>query len=170
MIELLRFFYRLARLQQAPQDLPASPLLLALTVAANVAVGTLGGSRYFGSIWQALLANLTDVTVVAAMVWLLLSVNNRLPRLMQTVTALYGVGALYDAIIVVVQGLTLGADGVGAGLLILLLLVWVHVAMGHILRHALDQSFPAGIALAVGVSAVSFVIVGNLFAVPAAGP
>lgn len=171
MIELVRFFYRLARLQRAPQDLPASPLLLALVVVANVAIGTFGGSQYFGSPWHALLANLVDVTVVAAMVWLLLSVNSHQPRLMQTVTALFGIGALYGLVVTIVQGLTMGiAGGASVGsLLILVLLVWAHVAMGHVLRHALDQSLPAGIALAIGVSAVSFVVVGNLFPVPGAG-
>jgi hypothetical protein len=48
----------------------------------------------------------------------------------------------------------------------LVVLVWAHVAMGHVLRHALNQTLAAGIALAVGISAVSFVVVGNIISVP----
>lgn len=167
MIELLRFFIRLARLQQAPQDLPASTLLLLLCLIANVLVGMVGGSRYFGGVGVALLANLLDVAVMAGMLWLLLSVHKHQARFVQTLTALYGLGTLYGLLILLVEGLTLGGRGPAAGLLMLVVLVWAHVAMGHVLRHALNQSLGAGIALAVGISAVSFVVVGNLFPVPA---
>lgn len=168
MIELLHFFFRLARLQQAPQDLPASSALLMACVAANVVVGVVGGSQYFGSLWLALLANLLDVSVVAGMLWLLLSVNGHLPRLLQTLTALYGLSAFYGLVVTVISSLSLQVEGETpvAGLLIIVALVWAHVAMGHVLRHALDMRLPVGIALAVGVSAVSFVVVGNLFPAP----
>jgi len=109
--ELLRFFIRLARLQQAPQDLPASTPLLLLCLIANVLVGMVGGSRYFGSVGVALLANLLDVAVMAGMVWLLLSVNKHQPRFVQTLTALYGLGALYALLMLLVEGLTLGSRG-----------------------------------------------------------
>jgi hypothetical protein len=165
-IELLRFFIRLARLQQAPQDLPASTLLLVLCLIANVLVGTVGGSRYFGGPGLALLANLLDVAVMAGMVWLLLSVHKHQARFIQTLTALYGLGALYSLLMLLIEGLTLGGGGPAAGLLMLVVLVWAHVAMGHVLRHALNQSLAGGIALAVGISAVSFVVVGNIISVP----
>ena len=166
MTEFLRFFIRLARLQQAPQDLPASTPLLLICLLVNVLVGVAGGSRYFGSVGTALLANLLDVAVVAGMVWLLLSVNKHQVRFVQTTTALYGVGALFGLLMLLVDGLTLGGGGPVAGLLMLALLVWAHVTMGHVLRHALNQTLAGGIALAVGISAVSFVVVGNLISVP----
>lgn len=169
MSDILRFFVLLARLKQAPQDLPASNLLLMMCLLANVLVGVAGGSGYFGSPWLALLANMLDVTVMAGMVWLLLSVNQHQARFVQTITALYGLGALYGLLMLLAEGLTLGSSGPGAGLMLLVVLVWAHVAMGHVLRHALNKSLAAGIALAVGVSAVSFVVVGNLFPMPA-GP
>lgn len=171
MIALLRFFFRLARLQQGPQDLPASLPLLLLVLAVNVLVGVLGGSRYFGSPFIALAANLVDAAVVAGMLWLLLSVNAKQARFVQTATAMYGLGALYGAAMLLAQALALGLGTEQlAALLMLLLLVWAHVAMGHVLRHALEQGLAAGIALAVGVSAVSFVVVGNLFPIPVPAP
>jgi hypothetical protein len=168
---LLRFFFRLARLQQAPQDLPASLPLLLLMLAFNVAVGVVGGTRYFGNPLTALAANLVDAAVVAGMLWLLLSVNAKQARFVQTATAIYGLGALYGAAMLLPQGLAIGAGAEQlAALLMLALLIWAHVAMGHVLRHALEQSLAAGIALAVGVSAASFVVVGNLFPVPMPAP
>jgi len=167
---LLRFFIRLARLQQAPQDLPAAMPLLLLTLLADIAVGMIGGSRFFGNPLTALLANLVDALVVFGMTWLLLSVHNRQPRLLQTLTALYGLGALFSLAMLLPQGLALGGGGPLAMLLMLALLVWAQVAMGHVLRHALDTGLGTGILLAVGVSAVSFVVVGNLFPPPVQTP
>lgn len=170
MIALLSFFFRLARLQQAPQDLPASLPLLVLCAIADVLVGVVGGSRYFGDLGTALLANLVDLAVVAAMVWLLLSVNDKQARFLQTLTALYGLGTLFGLVMLFPQQLSLLTEANQlAGLLMLAVLVWAHVAMGHVLRHALDKRLAAGIALAVGISAASFVVVGNLFPVPMPG-
>jgi hypothetical protein len=167
---LLSFFFRLARLQQAPQDLPASRLLLVLTLAANVAVGVLGSSRFFGHMGRALMANLVDVAVMAGMVWLLLSVHDKQARIFQTLTALYGLGVLFGLAMLLPHQLAVLTDARQlAGLLMLAVMIWAHVAMGHVLRHALDKRLAAGIALAVGISAASFVVVGNLFPVPVPG-
>jgi hypothetical protein len=168
---LFRFFIRLARLQQAPQDLPASTTLLLLLVIGDIAIGTATRGVYFGNLPKALLANLTEAAVLAGMVWLLLSVNDRQPRFTQTTTALFGLGVLYELMMLLPHLLALatGASQL-AGLLMLALLVWLHVAMGHVLRHAMDQSLGVGIALAVGVSAVTFVVVVNLFPPPATAP
>jgi hypothetical protein len=166
-IAIFRFFLRLARLQQAPQDLPASGQLLVLALCANVVIGFIGSSRYFADIGTALMANLVDVGVVAGMLWLLLSVHAMQARFVQTATAVYGLGALFGLVMLFPQQLSL-LTGAGqlAGLLMLAVMVWAHVAMGHVLRHALEKSLGVGIVLAVGISVVSFVVVGNLFPVP----
>jgi hypothetical protein len=166
-IALLRFFVRLARLQQAPQDLPSSGQLLALLLLLDMGVGVLGSGRYFSGVGMALLANLVEAGVVGGMLWLLLSVNGKAARFVQSATALYGLGALFGVAMLFPQQLSLltGAHQL-AGLLMLGLFVWAHVAMGHVLGHALDRRLGVGIALAVGISAVSFVVVGNLFPVP----
>jgi hypothetical protein len=164
---LLSFFIRLARLQQAPQNLPSSVQLLLLLLCLNVAVGVVGSGRYFGDVGTALMANLVDVAVVGSMLLLLLSVNGKAARFVQSATAVYGLGALFGVVMLLPQQLSAltGAHQL-AGLLMLGVMVWAHVAMGHVLRHALDQRLGVGIALAVGISAVSFVVVGNLFPVP----
>jgi hypothetical protein len=164
---LLSFFFRLARLQQAPQDLPASTLLLLLSLLANVGVGVVGSSRYFGDLGTALMANLVDVVVMAGMLWLLLSVHDKQARFTQTLTALYGLGVIFGLVMLLPHQLAVLTDAQQlAGLLMLAVMVWAHVAMGHVLRHALDKRLAAGIALAVGISAASFVVVGNLFPPP----
>lgn len=169
MIELLRFFVRLARLQKAPQDLPGSTALLLLCMAVDVAVGVAGGTRYFGSAPLALLANVLDVAVVAGMVWLLLTVNGHPARLIQTLTGLYGLGALFGLAMILVEALSLGMSGNPvASILALGVLAWAQLAMGHVLRHALDQNLLAGVIFAVGINVVSFVVVGNLLPLPPA--
>lgn len=167
MTALLRYFVRLARLQQAPQDLPSSVQLLILLLCLNVVAGMIGSSRYFGDAGTALLANLVDAAVVGGMLWLLLSVNGKTARFVQSATAVYGLGTLFGVVMLLPQQLSMlnGAQQL-AGLLMLAAWGWAHVAMGHVLRHALDQRLWAGVALAVGISAVSFVVVGNLFPVP----
>lgn len=167
MIAIFRFFIRLARLQQAPQDLPASLPLLVLMLLANILVGVIGGSRYFGDTLTALMANLVDVAVMAGVLWLLLSAHARQARFIQTATAMYGLGTLFGVVMLFPQQLSLLAGaGQLAALLMLAVMVWSQVALGHVLRHALEKSLGAGIALAVGISVVSFVVVGNLFPVP----
>ena len=55
----------------------------------------------------------------------------------------------------------------GGALLYLLLLIWVQLVYGHVLRHALNLSLVAGVGLAIGYTFTSAVLIELLFPLPA---
>src|SRR5579859_5032359 len=136
MKELIRLFAQIALLRRGPQDVPASPLLLTLTVLGyflvNFAVGTV--LPPFGP-WLAHLC----VDVVFMLVWyaLLLYLVRRPERFLQTTTAVYGFQAVLSPLSVATVWLTrrIEQDSVWqfpATLLSLALLIWIITANSHI--------------------------------------
>ena len=87
---------------------------------------------------------------------------------MQTAAAVYGVGVLFGLVMLVVQLLS---DGFRleplAAMVNLVALGWIHVAMGHILRHALEMELWAGIVIAVGYTIIGLTLV-NTYIPPVA--
>jgi hypothetical protein len=109
-----------------------------------------------------LLANLLDAAVVAGAVWAMLSLRSHGPRLPQTLTAIWGLGAFFGALFLLLDLLRGAPVGSGGTLLDLLLLIWLHLAMGSVLRHALELPLGLGVALAVMMSILGILIVGAM--------
>jgi hypothetical protein len=108
-------------------------------------------------------------------VWLLLRFRSHPGRFVQAATAAIGVSAVIAAASLPLQwmlptdtagGVTAAAETVSLALL--LLIVWLQVALGHVLRHALDTSLMLGIGLAFLYAVVSGAIIQSLFLFPAA--
>ena len=165
---LIRFFWQLCLLRRGPQDLPASPPLLGLMAVTNGLVGVLGSLDYFGTPGRAMAASLLDTLLVAGLVYATLGFAGHRPRFVQTLTAVYGVGVLFGAVMLVAQSLVgaLGALPLVA-LINLIVLGWLHLALGHVLRHALEMDLWAGIAIAVGYTVIGLTLV-NIYFPPAA--
>jgi len=147
---LLQAFVELCLLRRGPQDLPASPVLLALTVPAYLALDTaiaaldLPVTRAFG-------AAVLDAGALAAFTALALAARGRRARLLQTLTALLGSGVVLGACALPV-GLWLRAAGRDAAvpqLLWLTLFVWSIAVSAHIYRHALEVHYAIGVAVSV---------------------
>ena len=161
---LLQFFWELVLLRRAPQDLPASQALLLLMVIANILVGTLGAAANLGGVQVAFAASLFDAAIIGALLYGALRLAGRTARFMQTATALFGVGALFGLTMLLAMLLStaLRIEAI-APFVVLGLLAWVHVALGHVLRHALEMELWAGIAVAVGFTVVGIVLVNSYF-------
>jgi len=158
---LLRYFYQLAILRRGPQDLPAAPVLLGLALAANLLVGVVGSVAWFGGLWRALLGNLLDAGLVAMLLWAVLRWRGKPERWQQTLTAVWGLGAIFAALLVLLDLLRGGAPvDSAAAVPDLLLLIWLHVAVGSVFRHALDIALGAGIALALMFSVLGMTMIG----------
>jgi len=164
MSALLRFFFELARLRRGPQDLPASSALLALLALLNVAVGTINGSTLFGSVSASFGANLLDLGLTFLLALALLQTKGRVARWLQTVTAFLGLGALAGLIILLVRSV---AEALGvvelAGLADLVLAIWLHVALGNVLRHALDIPLLAGVIIMLSYTVIAFNLIARVF-------
>lgn len=154
MKELLRLFTQIALLRRGPQDVPASRLLLALTVlgyfivnfAVSLVLPPIPGP------WP--LHLVVDVLFMLAWFAVLLRVAKRPERYLQTTTAVFGYQAVLSPLWIA-SGWVLqhfAEDGVWqlpATIVALALVVWMVAAGGHVLKSALEWSMPAGVALTI---------------------
>jgi hypothetical protein len=147
---LARLFFAIAIWRRGPQDLPAVGILLPLTIAAYVllsaAVGAVLPSLHPGWLVQVV----ADALFVAAWYWLLLAIARRRERYLQTATALFGLQTVLAApsmaMIWLMQRLDQQANlRVPVYIAALALAIWTLVAIGHILRAALER--PLGLCL-----------------------
>jgi hypothetical protein len=151
MTRLLSLFAHLCLLRAAPQQLPHSSFLMLLALGGYFLVG-LSISLMQQDLGPALLSSAVDLGLLVGLARLALWITNKGARAVQTVTALAGTGTLFELmawpLITLLQTSTQGTSS-GLSLLLLLLIVWNIVVIGHILRHALDLAMwlASGIAL-----------------------
>lgn len=174
---LIRLFVEVALHRRGPQDVPASGTVFALVLFAYLAIGA-------AVLWpsatgvEALLGQLAlDVALLLLVFGGLLAGTGRAGRLRQTLTALLGTGALLSAAALPFVWLAARALGNGAPVpgmelpavvsttaLFMLLLASLLVT-GHILRHAMDWSYAAGVLAAVLYFALSVAMFRRYFPV-----
>jgi hypothetical protein len=169
--QLIRLFMQIALLRRGPQDLPASTLLLALTVAGYFVVNFLVSMALppFPGPWVAHLC----VDVVFMFVWytLLLQLVRRPERFLQTTTAVYGFQAVLSPLLVASVWLTrrFPQDSVWQfpiTLVSLALLIWIIAANSHIVKAALEWSMPPSVALVILQTLAGNLVVLALFPIP----
>ncbi|HEV3183065.1 MAG TPA: hypothetical protein VGY90_09630 [Steroidobacteraceae bacterium] len=153
MTEFIRLYTQIALLRQGPQDLPASGLLLVLTVAGYIAVNFVVSSLLPpDSHWREALL----VGTLFTLVWyvLLLQLVGRPERTLQTTTAVFGLQTVLTPLAVGCEWLMrrFGEDTAWqlpitcAGLL---LLVWLIAANSHVVKAALEWSATSSVALVI---------------------
>jgi hypothetical protein len=172
---LIRLFIEIALHRKGPQDVPAAGAVLGLTLLAYLAFGA-------ASLWPSamslnmLIGQLAlDLLLVVLIFGGLLAATGRAGRVRQTLAALFGTGALLSAIALpfvwtAMQVLADGAPVPGMEVpallstmgLFLLLLASLLIT-GHIVRHALDWSYAAGVLTAVVYFAASVGVFRRLF-------
>jgi hypothetical protein len=153
MKELIQLFTQIALLRRGPQDLPASLLLLGMTI-----VGYFGINFLVSSLmpplkgWPAHLA----VDVVFTLVWyvVLLRLAGRSERTLQTTTAVFGFQAVLSPLLVLSEWLMLrfAQDAtwqLPVALMWLMLVIWVIAANSHVVKAALEWSSGASVALVI---------------------
>ena len=153
MREIIRLFVQIALLRRGPQDLPASPLLLALTVGGFVAVGAAISSLLppnAGWAPQLLVETLFTLAWYAA----LLQLVGRSERFLQTATAVFGLRLVLAPPIISSQWLmrrfmqdTTWQLPVAVGGLALV--IWLIAANSQVVKAALDWSSAASVALVI---------------------
>jgi len=148
-----RSWFELALLRRAPQDDGFSYPALATALLTYLCVDLLQAAG--NSVWNIALAmTLMDTGVMVVFTWAVLQVTGRAARLVQTLTALAGTGALLGLI-----GLPLvlqaarahqTADQPSAATVIgwLVLLAWSIAVQAHIFRHALSTRYGIGLMVA----------------------
>ena len=157
-------------LRVAPQDLPASTLLLSIAVGAHAGVATLVMSLLF-PLPSAVPMGLTLTLLPGVFAFALLAARGLRERFPQTWAALAGTGTVLAVValplMAVLGSLPVGSVPAAAGMLLtvlwLALVVWNLVVSGHILRHALSVHLTAGIGISMVLMWLSATVVHHLF-------
>jgi hypothetical protein len=160
--EFIRLYAQIALLRRGPQDLPASPLLLVLTVGAFLAVNFAVSSVLppDGHWHESLL-----VATLFTLLWyvLLLRLAGRPERTLQTTTAVFGFQTVL-APLVIACGWLIRRIGEGspwqlpvvcAGLLVL---AWVIAANSYIVKVALEWSVSSSVVLVILETVVGWLL------------
>jgi hypothetical protein len=172
--DVLRLFVGIARLRNGPEDLPASTMLLVLTIAASIVPDAIQLAILPASFVGNKVA-LVVVLNVYVLLWfaLLLQVARRRERYLQTVTAVYGSQLIIAPALVFTAWflLTYQKDPfwqTPATMLRLAVEVWTLVVMARILRSATQWPMFVCLVLAVVCELLALLLVGALFPQPVA--
>jgi hypothetical protein len=164
MLALFRFFIQLASLRRGPQDLPASTALLVMLAVLNVLVGTVNGAGLFGGARAAFGANLLDLFLTMVLLFALLQFKGHVARWQQTASAFFGLGVLAGLIMLFIKS---PAEAMGVGRLAMLvdlfLAIWLHIALGNVLRHALGIPLLAGVMIMLSYTVLAFNLIARIF-------
>ena len=160
-------FWQIALLRRGPQDLPASTLLLVLTVIGYLTVNIVISSVLPpDSRWREWL--LVDSLFMLVWYAALLRLLGRPERILQTTTAVFGFQGVMAPLLIGSEWLLrrFGEDSTWqvpitcAGLL---LFVWLIAANSHIVRAALEWSAASSVALVILQTLASWLLQFALF-------
>ncbi len=165
---LIRLLLQLCLFRKGPQDVPASPLLLGIGLTFYLLAGILLLGLETG--WQdGLLRTLTEALLLGGFLWTILSLMNKRPRLLQTAISVYACDALVSSLALPLLLLMASVPEARPAYLVLLgLMLWHWVILGHILRHAVSVRWIQGIGLALAYMVLSYRIMSVLFPAAAA--
>lgn len=168
MNQYFRMFFDIVRLRVAPQDLPASPSLVRLSLILYF-LFSLAGAWAQLSPGAALGAAVVDTLLLTVMSYVLLWSRMHLARWPQTIIALAGSGALIGLLAIPLNVLQQQLKGEAGGVefipyvLILVLFFWQLVVIGHILRHALSTVLGFGLGLSTVYMYISMMVITKFF-------
>ncbi|MEQ1636029.1 MAG: hypothetical protein ABL903_05005 [Methylococcales bacterium] len=164
---LLRLFFNICLLRHAPQDIPYSKTLLQLLVLIYAVVAFLVLEPH-NNFLKTALEVLVEIFVTFSFVWGILAITNKSARYTQVLCAFLGTDALisFFALPALVASTT-GQVDAGIISVLLGLMIWHWVVIGHIVRHALSQPFLFGLGVAFLYNLGFYQLMDWLF--PAAG-
>lgn len=168
MRRLLEVFVRIALLRELPQTVPYSGFLAGLVIAGyGVVTLALVLARDSGP-GRAVSEVALDLALTTAFLWLILAIERKLPRLLQSVTAMLGAQAVPTAVAVPLSyALTHLPDAHAltnvAAVAMLTVIFWSLAISAHIFRHATDRSMVAGILLALANFFLTQLVYGVLY-------
>ncbi|MFO1371225.1 MAG: hypothetical protein U1F42_02150 [Candidatus Competibacteraceae bacterium] len=160
---LFNLFLDICLFRKAPQDVPASPVLLKLCLLAYAL------SEFLRALLStpapvAILQILLDMALLAGLLYLALIAYKHPARFTQTLSALTGIGAFISLLALPLTSWIVqqGKEGdIQLPLLLILgLIAWSIAVMAHILRYAFDTSIWVGALYAFGYTLLSETLTG----------
>ncbi len=147
--------------------MPASPALFGLLLLLNLMLGILTLTVVRIGVGMAILESLFELAVMLGVLYLALRMRGRLRRFSQTAIALLLSGLLLNLLALPLFSWNQRTASVESGLLVLLLVFWSIVVLGHIIRHTFEVDLNFGIAASVLYTLVTWNLTAVLFPVPA---
>lgn len=159
---LFDLFFDICLLRKGPEDVPASSVLLKLSL---ITYGCSGLLVMLVSMQPAVafLQTAMDIILLTGLTYGILTLQGYGPRFVQTLTALLGVGTLLGLValplVVWIDNGTVAGEGIELpSLLFWLLLGWSIAVMAHIFQHALSTTRWVGMAYALAYLLISVVL------------
>ena len=140
-------------LNKGPQDLPASRILMKLSLLVYFVSG-LPSLLVNVEFEQAVLAQSLDVVVLLLFTYLCLQAFAKLERYIQTIVALASVGVVFQLIVLPIlfefrEVEEASQAMLGMSILLLALVSWNLTVIAHIFRESFSVRLPAAIALTI---------------------
>ncbi|HVT32547.1 MAG TPA: hypothetical protein VHE32_07865 [Rhodanobacteraceae bacterium] len=144
----------LCQFRRGPEDMPYSPALLVLLVAASIVLDVATGALFGGG--DVLARSLVSTALVLALSWAALEVRKLGNRYVQTASAIVACGLAFSLLALPLGWLAhpipaaataLTPMQVLLGWAVLALFVWNLAVFAHIVRRAIESSF--GLAFAI---------------------
>lgn len=172
MLALIQAFINIALRRLGPEHLPDSAFLLGLAAAAYMVMQALLGLSYFTGLNLALIRSVgLDALLLAGCLWGLLRATGHRSRYRQTLTALFGTGALLSLVLWPFTLMGTGEAGTGSSSLavagVIGVVLWSVAVNAHILARALSAPFILGLVVAVGYFLLNFLVLSQLSPAPA---
>lgn len=167
MLPLIRRLFDIVLLRKGPEDLPRSwflfALILALWLFSGLASLALIKQIDESDFLLGLFSGAVGVICYASLV----VVSGHAERLLQTISAIIGCGALISFAFIAEYVLLLPFLGeVITGLIANLILLWSIPVEGHIIARAIDRHWYIGILIAILVFSLQFIIYSMITASP----
>ena len=152
-------------LRLGPQHLPASPVLLLICLLLNLLVGVLMATGVKLGLGEAIAESLFEILLMLGALYLALKIYKKRSRFNQTATALMLSEVLIGLFALPLVSWNQRTQSLESGILLLLLIFWSIVVLGHILRHAFNIPLNVGIAVGVAYTLLTLNLTAVLFPV-----
>lgn len=167
MAALLIQFLKICLLSQGPQDLPYSPSLLRRILLLYFVTGLLGLSTLL-TFEQSLPVMVVELTLLIAYAGLVLKAFNKPQRFVQMLTALAGVGAIFQLIewplqIIIASTRAAGQISPEVSLLLLVAVSWNLAVIAHIFRESFEIRLLSAFLLTVAFAIINITVHQMLF-------
>ncbi len=172
MLSILAAFLQIALRRRGPEDLPASRLLLFAAGLVYVTGQALLGLSVYHSVLPLARSLVLDLLLLCGVVWGLLRLTGHVTRYRQTLTAMFGTGALLGICMLPFNywldvAATPDKPALGPTIGLLAIVSWSLVVNGHIFSRAMSLPFAPALAIAIGYFFLNYLVFVQLGPAPA---
>lgn len=163
MLPIFDAFLQIALRRRGPEDLPDSQFLLLVAGLAYLLTQAILALPVYGTLPVVARSLILDVLLVSGLLWGLLRLAGHPLRFRQSLTAIFGTGALLGSLMLPfnywadVAGSS-GKSAVGLRIALLVIISWWIVVNGHIFSRALSAPFAAGLAISVAYFFLNYLV------------